>query len=130
MGLYSHVYTQQPLPHMWAFASLWASRPLCGPWTSLTHSPLPNGPFPSLVHHPWASKCQFRTSFILHGNLAPHRCLAPLAIIVLCWALPKIVCVAFMGLLGAIYYPYSNCEMDLPRRICERASSIDTLFLL
>ena len=66
---------------MWASASLWASRPLCGPWTSPTHSPLPNGPFPSLVHHPWASTCQSHTSFILNRNLAPHRCLVPLTII-------------------------------------------------
>ena len=48
---------------MWVFASLWDSRPLCGSWTSPTHSPLPNRHFPSLVHHPWASNCQLSTFF-------------------------------------------------------------------
>jgi len=57
--------------------------------TSPTHSPLPNGPFPSLGHHPWASTCQSRTSFILHENLTLHCCLASLAIILICWAFER-----------------------------------------
>ena len=97
---------------MWVFASMWVSRPLCGPWTSLTLSPLPNEPLPSLVHHLWASTCQPCTSFILHGNLASHRCLAPLAIILISWTFSKIVCVAFMGLLGIIYRPRPNYKRD------------------
>ena len=120
MGLYSYVYTQQSSPHVWVSASLWASRPFCGPWISPTCSPLPNELFPSLVHHPWAFMCQPYTSFILHGNLTPHCCLAPLAIILLCWAFSKIVCVGFMGLLGVIYRPCFNYKRDLPCSICER----------
>ena len=80
------------------------------PWTSPTHFPLPNELFPSLVHCPWTSMCQPRTSFILYGNLALHHYLAPLAIILLCWAFSKIVYIGFMGLLCAIYHPRSNCE--------------------
>ena len=83
-----------------------------------------------LMHHPWAFMCQPRTSFILLGNLASHRCLAPLAIILLSWTFFKIVCVGFMGLLGAIYCPHSNCERDTPCSVCERASSTHTLFPL
>ena len=67
---------KQSPPHMWVSASLWASRPLCRPWTSPTHSPLPNGFFTSLVHHPWVSRtpsigttCQPRMH--IHRNLAP-----------------------------------------------------------
>ena len=89
---------------MRVFASLWASRPLCEPWTSPTLSPLPNRSFPSLVHHPWASMYQPCMSFILHGNLASYRCLAPLAIILICWVLFKIIFVGFMGLLCSIYH--------------------------
>ena len=96
-------------------------------WTmnkSYSLSLLPNGPFPSLVHHPWASTCQPRMSFILYGNLASHRCLTPLAIILICWTFSKIVCVGFMGLLGAIYRPYSNYKKDSPPcSICKRALS-------
>ena len=111
---------------MWVSASLWVSRPLCGPWISSTRPPLPNGLFLSLVCHPWAFMCQPCTSFILHGNLAPHRCLAPLAIILICWAFSKIICVGFLGLLGIIYHPYSNCERDPSYSICERDSSTHT----
>ena len=128
--LHSHVYTQKSPSHVWVSAFLWISRPLCGSWTSLTCFPLPNGHFPSLVHHPWASTCQSHTTFILHGNLAQHHCLVPLAIILLCWAFSKIVCVNFMGLLGAIYHPCSNCKRDLPCSICKRASSTYTPFPL
>ena len=56
-------------------ASLWASRPLYGPRTSPTHSPLPNGLFTSSMHHPWVSRtpsmgttCHPRTH--IHGNPA------------------------------------------------------------
>ena len=70
--------------------------------------------------------CQPHISFILHENLAPHRCLAPLAIILICWAFSKIICVGFMGLLGIIYHPYSNCERDPSYSICERDSSTHT----
>ena len=60
---------------MWVSASLWASRPLYGPWTSPTHSLLPNGLFTSSMHHPWVSRtpsmgtmCQPRTH--IHENPA------------------------------------------------------------
>ena len=110
-----------PPLHMWVSTSLWASRPLHGSWKSSTRSLLPNELFPSLMHHPWTSTCQHHMSFILHWNLAPYHCLAQLAIILICWVFLKIVCVVFMGLLGAIYLPYSICEMT---------SSTHTLFLL
>ena len=93
-------------------------------------TPLPNGHFPSLVHHPCDCTCQSRTSFILYGNLTPHHYLALLAIILLCWAFFKIVCAGFMGLLGAICHPRSNCKKDPPCSICERASSTHTPFPL
>ena len=67
--------TQQSSPHVWVSASLWASRPLYGPWTSPTHSPLPNGLFTSSMHHPrfsptpsMGTTCQPRTH--IHGNPA------------------------------------------------------------
>ena len=79
---------------MWVSASLWASRPFYGPWTSPTHSPLPNGLFTSSMHHPWVSRtpsmgttCQPHTH--IHGNPArlcpwePRT--TPLAIF-FCWA--------------------------------------------
>ena len=90
--------TQQSPHHVWVSASLWASRPLYGPWTSPTHSPLPSGLFTSSMHHPWVSRTPFigttcqptRTSMgtphvYVHGNLTPHHYLAPL-VIFLCWA--------------------------------------------
>ena len=92
--------------------------------------PLPNRLFHSLVHHSRTFTYQPRTSFILHENLTPHRCLALLTIILICLAFSKIVCVGFMGLLGAIYCPYSNYKKDLPCFICARASSTHTPFLL
>ena len=82
--------------------------------------PLPNRLFHSLVHHSWTFTYQPRTSFILHENLTPHHCLTLLTIILLCLAFSKIVCVSFMGLLGAIYCLRSNCKRDLPCSICER----------
>ena len=88
----SHHYSMWDFTHSCISNNLpltWESLPLYEPWTSPTHFPLPNGPFPSLVHHPWASTCQSRTSFILHGNLTPHCCLAPLAIILICWAFKR-----------------------------------------
>ena len=113
----THV-TQQSLPHVWVSVYLWVSSPHNGPWTSLICSPLPNGFFPSLVHYPWAFTYQLHTSFILHTNLTPYCCLAPLAIILLCWAFSKIVCVGFVGLLSAIYCLRSNCKRDPSCSIC------------
>ena len=99
---------------MWVSASLWVSRPLHGSWTSPTHSPLPNGSFPSLVHHPWASTYQPCMSFILHGNLASHRCLAPLVVILLCCAFfQDSLCGLLWALLCVVYCLYSNYEIDL-----------------
>ena len=95
MRLHLHVYTQWSPPHVWVSVFLCVIRSFHGSWTGPTCSPLPNGLFCSLVHHPWASMCQPHTSFILHGNLTPHCCLAPLAIILLCWAFSKIICVGF-----------------------------------
>ena len=84
--------------------------------------PLPNEFFFFFfLHHLWVFTCQPCTSFILHGNLTPYHCLAPLAIILLCWAFSKIVNVGFMGLLVAICRLCSNCK---------RASSTHTLFPL
>ena len=80
------------------------------------------------LHHLWVFTCQPCTSFILHGNLTPYHCLAPLAIILLCWAFSKIICVGFMGLLVAIYSHCSNYKRDLPCSICKRASSTHTPF--
>ena len=84
----SHLYSMWDFTH--TFASLWASRSLCEPWTSPTHSSLPNGIFTSSARHPWVSctpsmriTCQPRMH--IHGNLAPHHYLALLAIF-LCWA--------------------------------------------
>ena len=66
--------------------------------------------------------------FIFYGNL---HCLALLAIILFCWAFSKIVCVGFMGLLGAIYRPCSNCENDPSLlHLQEGASSTHTPFPL
>ena len=104
---------------MWVFDSLWVSRPLRGPWTSSTHFSFPHKPFPLLVHHPWASTCQPCKSFILHGNLVPHHCLTPLAIILLCWAFSKIICVGFMGLIGAIYRPTSIVKRTRPTQFAK-----------
>ena len=50
-----------------------------GSWISPMRYPLPNEFFPLLVHNLWASTCQPYTSFILHRNLIPYCCLAPLA---------------------------------------------------
>ena len=118
---------------MWVSASLWVSRPLRGLLTSPTHSPspLPNGLFLSLVHHPWAFMCPPRTSFILHGNLALHYCLAPLAIIHLCWPFfQDHLC----RLLWAWLVQYTVHALTLkgtyPCSICERASSTRTPFPL
>lgn len=73
-------------------------RPFCGLWTSSTHSLLSNELFRSLMYHPWASMCQLHTSF-MHGNLALHRCLVPLTIILLYWVFfLKSFVWAFMGL--------------------------------
>ena len=89
--------------------------------------PSPNEFF-FFLHHIWVFTCQPYTSFILHGNLTPYHCLAPLAIILLCWAFSKIICVGFMGLLVAIYSHCSNYKRDLPCSICKRASSTHTPF--
>ena len=70
------------------------------------------GFFPSPVHNPWASTCHSRTSFI-HGNLAPHRCLAPLTIILICWPFfQDYLCRLLFILLHTIYRVCSNCERD------------------
>ena len=70
---FTHTCNPTNLPLTCESASLWASRPLCGPWTSPTHSPLPNGLFTSSARHPWVSRtpsigttCQLRTH--IHGN--------------------------------------------------------------
>ena len=95
---FTHMCNPTNLPLTCESASLWVSRPLCGPWTSPTHSLLPNGLFTLSARHPWVSRtpsmgtmCQpARTSMgtpyvHVHRNLAPHHYLAPLAIF-LCWA--------------------------------------------
>ena len=73
------------------------------PWTSPTCSPLPNRLFPSLVHYPWAYTCQPCTSLVLHGSLALLRYLAPLAIILFCWAFPR----SFISALWACSVQYT-----------------------
>ena len=65
-----------------------------------------------IIHGPLHFNSQHCISFIFHGNLTPHCCLAPLAIILLCWAFSNIVCVGFMGLLYAIYRPHFNSKRN------------------
>ena len=64
-----------------------------------------NRPFPLLMHYSWASTCQPRMSFILYGNLVSYHCFTLLAIMLLCWAISKIVYVSFVGLLRQYTVP-------------------------
>ena len=108
---YSHV-TQQSLSHIWVSTSLWVSRPLHGSWKNHNHSPLPNGFFSSLVHHPLASTYQLHMSFI-HRNLTLHHCLAPLAVVLLCCAFfQDSLCGLLWALLCVVYHLCSNYEID------------------
>ena len=102
MWNFTHTCNLTIPPHMWVSASLWGSRPLYQPWTSPTHSPLPNGLFISSMHHPWVSRTPSmgttcRPRMHIHGNLAPHHYLAPLAIF-LCWAF-----LFFLFFLGSLF---------------------------
>ena len=48
-----------------------------------------------------------------NGNLASHRCLAPLTIILLYWVFfQDCLCGLLWALYGAIYHFRSNCERD------------------
>ena len=108
------------------------SLPLCGPWTSSTHSLLSNGLFTSSTRHPWVSRmpsmgttCQPRTH--IHGNparpcpgnLAPHHYFAPLAIFI-CWVFffffpsPGSFCVDRLGFLCPRWIGTMNTSPPLP----------------
>ena len=103
MRLHSHVYIQQSPSQEWA--TLWVMNKSCLPLCL-------KGFFPSLMHHPSTSTCHPRTSFI-YGNLAPHHCLAPLAIIFIRWAyFQDYLCGLLFILLHTIYCVWSNCERD------------------
>ena len=107
---------------MWVSASLWASRPLCGSWTSPTHSPLPNGLFTSSTHHPWEprvnpTRTSMGTPYILvHGSLAPHHYLASLAIFLFFFP-PRSLCVGHLGFLYLSLVGTMNTSPPLPHTI-------------
>ena len=123
MRLHSYVYTQQSPSHMWIFASLWASRPLCEPWMSPTYSPLPYGPFLSStchhgppVCHPWKprvnpARTSMETPYVhIHGNLMSHHYLASLATL-LCWVFSQ------DRLCGVVPKPNSDAFRDKGLRL-------------
>ena len=91
----SHLYSMWEFTHTCnpKISPSRVSLPLCGPWTSSTHSLLSNRLFTSSTRHPWVSRmpsmgttCQpSRTSMgtlhiHVHVNLAAYYYLAPFAI--------------------------------------------------